>query len=189
MTFIREGSGPLAGPSGELRVKTEPGEAGEASGQGETAGVGTEGETVNTLVPKKKRVIRRSPSAERRPPPPPLDTIRLSHTLPPVGTTLEWNVLKSATEAGLSMRRWYRDDDEEDLDPSPARGPAPPNGVGKSPVRNGTTGPGPSGLPLLPEGDDAEALAEIARKIDERWGGNTQPVKKAAVSLPSPLMP
>lgn len=139
-------------------VKTEPG---ETTIPGE-AGIAVEGETVNTLVPKKKSRKKREASVDDLPAaPPPMITIRLEYKLKPEGEESEWNVLEAAQEAGL-IPKWPTNEEEKVVEPIEASDAQP------------TTGG-----PELALGFDGDA-EEIARRFAEKYDKPTKkrPTKK-----------
>ena len=139
-------------------VKTEPG---ETTIPGEP-GTAVEGETVNTLVPKKKSRKKREASVDDLPAaPPPMITIRLEYKLRPEGEESEWNVLEAAQEAGL-IPKWPTNEEEKVVEPIEP-GEAPPT----------------TGGPDLALGFDGDA-EEIARRFAEKYDKPTKkrPIKK-----------
>lgn len=127
---------------------------------------GLEGEVVNALIPKKKKILKRRASsiAADVKPAPPIVTVRLEHELI-LGGTLEWDVLKSATDLGLVMRRTGFEAGAE-MDEMMEEGGE--GGIGEV-SRLGTPG--------------LKSAEEIAKEIEERWAAPKK-VKKVSQKLP-----
>jgi hypothetical protein len=173
IVFVKTGSVARLSPH---QVKSEPYDPADPALPTVTADAGTpiivDDSGTNVLIPKKKKkIIKRSASEaaeDARPPPPPIVTIRLSHDLVLDGETLEWDVLQSASELGLVMRR-------QGIEAEPAMG----MGEGEPLAIPLEEAGGPSRIGS-PVGLTAEE--KLAKELDERW--NAGAVKKKVRSAP-----